>query len=49
MKTTLSELRRMGRKGWRKIRPVPAYFIVSNETGKFGYFWKRAYTEAKFG
>ncbi len=49
MKTTLSELRRMRRKGWKKICPVPSYFIVSKETGKLGYFWKHAYTEAKSG
>ena len=49
MKTTLSELRRMRRKGWKKICSVPAYFIVSKETGKLGYFWKHAYTEPKSG
>lgn len=49
IKTTLSELRRMGRKGWKKICSVPAYFIVSKETGKLGYFWKHAYTEPKSG
>jgi hypothetical protein len=49
MKTTLSELRRMRRKGWKKICSVPAYFIVSKETGKLGYFWKHAHTEAKSG
>ena len=41
LKTTVSELRRMGRKGWRKLCPGPAYFIVSKETGKLSYFWKR--------
>jgi hypothetical protein len=45
LKTTLSEMRRMGRKGWRRICPGPAYFIVSKETGKLGYFWKHAYVE----
>jgi hypothetical protein len=48
-KTTLPELRRMRRKGWKKICSVPAYFIVSKETGKLGYFWKHAYTEPKSG
>ncbi len=49
MKTTLSELRRIRRKDWKRVCPVPAYFIVSKETGKLGYFWKHAYTEAKSG
>ncbi len=49
MKTTLSELRRMRRKGWKRSCPVPAYFIVSKETGKLGYFWKHAYIEGKSG
>src|SRR6187402_3404325 len=37
----------MGRKGWRQRRSVPAYFIVSKETGKLSYFWKHAYTTPK--
>ncbi|HEY0308129.1 MAG TPA: DEAD/DEAH box helicase [Acidobacteriaceae bacterium] len=49
LKTTLPELRRMGRKGWRKICRVPAYFIVSKETGKLSYFWKHAYTWSESG
>jgi hypothetical protein len=49
LKTTVSELRRMGRKGWRKLCPGPAFFIVSKETGKLSYFWKHAYNEAKSG
>ena len=49
LKTTLSELRSMGRKGWRKICPGPAYFIVSKETGKLSYFWKHAYNWSESG
>jgi hypothetical protein len=49
LKTTVSELRRLGRKGWRTLCPGPAYFIVSKETGKLSYFWKHAYNEAKSG
>ena len=49
LKTTLSDLRKLGRKGWRKLCPGPAYFIVSKETGKLGYFWKHAYIEGKPG
>lgn len=47
--TTVSDLRRMGRKGWRKLCPGPAYFIVSRETGKLSYFWKHAYNTPKSG
>ncbi len=32
LKTSVSALRKMGRKGWRKLCPGPAYFIVSKET-----------------
>jgi hypothetical protein len=49
LKTSISELRKMGRKGWRRLCPGPAYFIVSKETGKLSYFWKHAYNEAKSG
>jgi len=49
LKTSVSELRKMGRKGWRKLCPVPSYFIVSRETGKLSYYWKAAYVEPKSG
>ena len=49
LKTTLSALRKMGRDGWRKLCPGPAYFIVSKETGKLSYFWKHAYAVPKSG
>jgi hypothetical protein len=49
LKTTVTELRKMGRKGWRKLCPGPAYFIVSKETGKLSYFWKHAYDTPKSG
>lgn len=49
VKISVSDLRRMGRKGWRKLCPVPAYFIVSRETGKLSYFWKPAYVEPRSG
>ena len=49
LKTTLFELRAMGRTGWRKLCPGPAYFIVSRETGKLSYHWKHAYTVAESG
>ena len=43
LRTTLSELRAMGRAEWKKLCPGPAYFIVSRETGKLSYHWKHAY------
>jgi hypothetical protein len=49
LKTSVSALRKVGRKGWRRLCPGPAYFIVSKETGKLSYFWKHAYNEAKSG
>jgi hypothetical protein len=49
LKTTLYEMRTMGRKEWRKFCPDPAYFIVSRETGKFSYHWKHTYSVAECG
>jgi hypothetical protein len=49
IKTSVTALRKMGRKEWLQHCSVPAYFIVSKETGKLGYFWKHAYTEPKSG
>jgi hypothetical protein len=41
---SLSELRHMGRKGWRKFaRGKNAIFVLSKEKGKLGYFWKEAF------
>jgi hypothetical protein len=49
LKTNLYELRRMGRAGWRKRCPVPAYFVVSRESGKLSYHWKHAFNVAGSG
>ena len=49
LKTSVVELRKMGRKGWRQRCPVPAYFITSKESGKLSYFWKHAYATPKSG
>ena len=49
LKTTLFELRTMGRTAWKRLCPGPAYFIVSRETGKLSYHWKHAYTVAESG
>jgi hypothetical protein len=49
LKTSLFELRSMGRAGWRKRCSVPAYFIVSRETGKLSYHWRHAFNVAESG
>jgi hypothetical protein len=49
LKTSLFEMRAMGRKGRRKLCPGPAYFIVSRETGKLSYHWKHTYSVAECG
>jgi hypothetical protein len=49
LKTSLYELRAMGRKGWRALCSRPAYFIVSRETGKLSYHWKHVFDVAESG
>ena len=46
LKTSLPELREIGRKGWLAQHPYPTYFIVGKEKGKLGYFWKHVYGKA---
>jgi hypothetical protein len=47
--STLPELRRMGRAGWRKCCPERAFFIMGKERGKLSYFWKPVYGRPKSG
>jgi len=49
LKITLSELRKMGRNGFKKLCPESAFFIMSKERGKLGYFWKDAFNVPKSG
>jgi hypothetical protein len=49
LKVTLSELRLMGPKGFKKLCPQNAFFIMSKEKGKLGYFWKHAYEMRESG
>jgi hypothetical protein len=49
LKTSLCELRAMGRKGWKTLCSRPAYFIVSRETGKLSYHWKHVFEVAESG
>ena len=38
--TTLSELRRLGRGGWRRLCPESAIWCIGREKAKLSYFWK---------
>ncbi|HMG84615.1 MAG TPA: helicase-related protein [Terracidiphilus sp.] len=46
---TLSEMRRIGRKQWRRRFPGPTFFITGKDKGKLGYFWEHVYLKAKSG
>jgi hypothetical protein len=46
---SLSELRAMGRDGWRKRCPRPAVFVIPKDKGKLSYFWRHAYIQADSG
>ena len=47
--TTLSELRRLGRAGWRKLCPENSIFCLGREKAKLSYFWKHCYTHSRSG
>jgi hypothetical protein len=49
LKITLSQLRQMGPKGFAKKCPENAFFIMSKEKGKLGYFWKHVIEVAASG
>jgi len=49
LKTSLYELRKLGRAQWRKQCSRPAYFVVSRETGKLSYHWRHAFGVAASG
>ena len=44
MHTSLSELRRLGRKGWRRLCPETAIFCIGREKAKLSYFWKHCHS-----
>ena len=46
---TLAEMRRMGRREWRKRFPWPTVFITSKDKGKLSYFWDHVLLKAKSG
>lgn len=46
---SLTDLRLMGRKSWKKICPEPAWFVMGKERGKLSYFWRHCYQLAQSG
>jgi hypothetical protein len=46
---SLAELRRLGRKGWKRRCPQPSVFIIPKNKGKLSYFWRHAFLTAKSG
>jgi hypothetical protein len=49
LQLSLSDLRSMGRRGWRERCARPAIFIIPKDKGKLSYFWRHAYVEAQSG
>ena len=47
--TTLADMRKMGREGWRAVCPETSIFILGRERAKLGYFWKHAYLKGRSG
>lgn len=47
--TSLPELRRLGRKGWRDLCPGSAVFCVGREKAKLSYFWKHCFVKSESG
>jgi hypothetical protein len=46
---SLSEMRRWGRREWRKHFSGPTFFITGKDKGKLSYFWDHAYLKAGSG
>jgi hypothetical protein len=47
--TSLAELRRLGRRGWRKLCPGTTIFCIGREKAKLSYFWKHCYGKSRSG
>ena len=41
IQVSLAELRRLGRKGWKRRYPQPSIFIIPKDKGKLSYFWRQ--------
>jgi superfamily II DNA or RNA helicase len=49
LRTSLAELRRLGRVGWRRLCPATSIFCIGREKAKLSYFWKHAYGRSRSG
>ncbi len=49
LQTSLAELRRLGRKGWRRLCPSSTVFCIGREKAKLSYFWKHCYAKSRSG
>ena len=49
LQTSLTELRRLGRNGWRKLCPGTTIFCIGREKAKLSYFWKHCYGKSRSG
>jgi superfamily II DNA or RNA helicase len=47
--TSLAELRRLGRRGWRSLCPGTTIFCIGREKAKLSYFWKHCYGKSRSG
>ena len=47
--SSLTELRRLGRKGWHRLCPQSAIFCVGREKAKLSYFWKHCFGRSRSG
>ena len=47
--TSLAELRRLGRRGWRRLCPGTTIFCIGREKAKLSYFWKHCYGKSRSG
>jgi len=47
--TSLSELRRLGRAGWRRLCPQSSIFCIGRDKAKLSYFWKHCYGKSRSG
>jgi Type III restriction enzyme, res subunit len=48
-KTSLAEMRRLGRREWKKRFTAPTFFITGKDKGKLSYFWEHVFLKAKSG
>ena len=46
---SLADMRRIGRRDWRRRFPGSTFFIAGKDKVKLGYFWEHVYTKAKSG